>query len=170
MIEIFNRYSLRSYQDRAVEADKIERLIKAGFQAPSAHNQQAWEVIVVQDKDHLHQLASVSKYFVCLENSPLAIVTLANKGSMVTPEFWQQDLAALSQNILLEAVHLDLGGVWLGVAPRRERMERVKEVLGLPEHVLPFSILSIGYPMKERTGRERNYDNKIFYETYGNKG
>ncbi|HHT20630.1 MAG TPA: nitroreductase family protein [Tissierellia bacterium] len=170
MKQIFDRYSLRSYQDRPVEKDKIDRLIKAGFQAPSAHNQQAWEVVVIRDKDTLHRLSDVSKYFICLQQSPLAIVTLANKSDLVTPEFWQQDLAALSQNILLEAVHLELGGVWLGVAPRRERMAHVADILGLPETIMPFSILSIGYPKKPRSGRERSYEHKIFFETYGKEG
>lgn len=170
MTEIFNRYSLRSYLDKPVEPEKIEQLIKAGFQAPSAHNQQAWEVIVVRDRQILQQLADVSKYFVCLNDTPLAIVVLVNKNDMQTPEFWQQDVAALSQNILLEAVHLGLGGVWLGVAPRRSRMDSIRMILNLPDHILPFSILSLGYPTKERTGRPRRYDNKVFFETYGQEG
>lgn len=170
MTEIFKRYSLRSYLDKPVEREKIDRLIKAGFQAPTAHNQQAWEVLVVEDRDQLIRLAGVVKWFVCLEKSPLAIVTLVNKNDLAAPEFWQQDMAALSQNVLLEAVSLELGGVWLGVAPQRWRMDKVKDILGLPENIMPFSILSLGYPAKQRTARPRKHENKVFFGQYGNQG
>ena len=170
MNEIFNRYSLRSYLDLPVPPEVIDRLVKAGFQAPSAHDQQAWEVLVIQDREMLGKLAETSKYSICLKDAPLALVVLLNKTEMTAPEFWQQDLSALTQNVLIEAVHLGLAGVWLGVAPRRNRINLIRDVLELPENILPFGIISIGYPAKERTGRPRRYDNKIHYETYGTKG
>ena len=170
MTEIFKRYSLRTYLDQPVEREKIDQLIKAGFQAPSAHNQQAWEVLVLDDAAVLNQLAEVAEWFICLKNSPLAIVTLANENDMARDVMWQQDMAALTQNILLEAVSLDLGGVWLGVAPLEDRMARLRQILDLPEHIRPFSIISLGYPTKERTARPRTYDNKIFFGKYGQTG
>lgn len=170
MTEIINRYSLRTYLDQPVERDKILQLVRAGFQAPSAHDQQAWEILVVENHDTLNRLAETSKYSICLKGTNLALVVLLNKTELTAPEFWQQDLSALSQNILLEAVHLGLGGVWLGVAPRRNRIDLIREVLKLPDHILPFGILSLGYPVKERTGRPRRTDNKLHFETYPNKG
>jgi len=65
------------------------------------------------------------------------------------PENWEQDLGAACQNILLEAVELGLGAVWLGIAPVEVRMSKVSEILNLPEHIVPFAIILIGYAKGE---------------------
>ena len=58
---------------------------------------------------------------------------------------------------LLEAVGLGLGAVWLGIAPIRERMDRVRDILGLPEHLGAFAVVPVGYPEREKTQQDR-YD------------
>lgn len=117
MDAIFNRRSIRKYKDKPVEKEKIEKLLRAAMQAPSAGNQQPWEFIVIQDKENLKKLSGMSPYSKLIMNAPLTFVLLGNKDKMKFPENWQQDMGASAENILLEAVELGLGAVWLGVAP-----------------------------------------------------
>lgn len=165
---IFNRRSIRRYKKQAVEQEKIDKLLRAAMQAPSAANQQPWEFIVVQNQDTLDKLAGISAYSKMVADAPLALVLLGNEDRMRLHSYWEQDMAAATQNILLEAVHLGLGGVWLGVAPTEDRMELISDIFGLKSKLKPFCVISIGYP-------EEGYENKfvdrfdpgrVHYETY----
>lgn len=150
MEAIFTRRSVRRYQNKSVEVEKIEKLLRAAMQAPSAGNQRPWEFIVVQDKDRLAKLAMTSPYAKVCADAPLVLVLLGNMENMKFPEHWEQDLGAATQNILLEAVHLNLGAVWLGVAPAVDRVKYLSELFSLPEHIQPYCLISLGYPLDEK--------------------
>ncbi|MDF2636597.1 MAG: nitroreductase, partial [Pelosinus sp.] len=62
------------------------------------------------------------------------------------PTAWEQDMSAAAQNLLLEAVHLELGGVWFGVATVDSIAENVRSLFDLPNHLKPFALISVGYP------------------------
>ncbi len=165
---IFNRRSIRRYKNQAVEREKIEKLLRAAMQAPSAVNQQPWEFIVVQNKGNLQRLAQISSYSKMVADAPLAIVLLGNEERMRLQHHWEQDMAAAAQNILLEAVHLGLGGVWLGVAPMKERMDMISELYGLKSKLKPFCVIPIGYPEEGQESKfvDRFDPDRIHYETY----
>ena len=76
MTSIFKRRSVRRYTDRKVEKEKIDRMLRAAMQAPSACNQQPWEFLVVEDKATIEKLAKFSPYARMLLEAPLAIVIL----------------------------------------------------------------------------------------------
>ena len=138
------------------------------MQAPSAVNQQPWEFIVVQNKGGLERLAGISAYSKMVAEAPLAIVLLGNEDRMRLQHHWEQDMAAAAQNILLEAAYLGLGGVWLGVAPMKDRMDLISELYGLKSKLRPFCVIPIGYPEE---GQEHKYvdrfdSNRVHYEVY----
>ena len=165
---IYNRRSIRRYKKQAVEQEKIEKLLRAAMQAPSAANQQPWEFIVVQNKGNLERLSQISAYSKMVSDAPLAIVLLGNEDRMRLQLHWEQDMAAATQNILLEAVHLGLGGVWLGVAPMQDRMKLISELYGLKSKLRPFCVIPIGYP-EEGQGHKfvDRYDaDRVHYEKY----
>lgn len=149
MNSIFNRRSVRKYLLKSIEPEKTEKLIRAAMQAPSAGNQQPWEFIIVREKECLEKLSEVSQYSGLVKNAPLAIVMLVNKECLKYPDYWEQDLSAAAQNILLEAVEIGLGAVWLGIAPEIDRMEYIKKLFNLPNSVEVFGIIAVGYPEKE---------------------
>lgn len=146
MEEIFNRRSIRKFKDQAVEPEKIDKLLRAAMQAPSAANQQPWEFIVVKDKEALGRLSRVSPYSKPVAGSAVTFVLLANENELKIPSAWQQDMAAATQNLLLEATHLGLGGVWFGVATSDDTMKSVRNLYDLPEAIKPFALVSVGYP------------------------
>ena len=103
-------------------------------------------------------------------SAPAAIVLLANLGNLHFPDNWQQDMGAAAENLLLEAVHLGLGAVWMAASPEEEREKYVRELFGLPEQVRPFSVIAVGYPAEGQSNRfvDRYEANRVHYETYGN--
>jgi nitroreductase len=168
MEEIFIRRSVRKYIDQPVGNEKIDKLLRAAMQAPSAGNQQPWEFIVVQEKENLIYLSKMFTYARLLESSPLAIILLGNTERMSYPNCWEQDMGAATQNILLEAVSLGLGAVWIGVTPYTRRMNYISSHFNLNENLKPYSIVSIGYPFFKNANkfRDRYDEKKVHYEKY----
>lgn len=160
------RRSIRRYEAQKVEEEKIHTVLKAGMQAPSAGNQQPWHFVVVSERERLDALATMSPYALMLKGAPLAICVVCKEDGLKYPEVWQQDCAAATENMLLAVADLELGGVWLGVAPFPDRMERVREILGIPEGFKPFSILSIGYPAEEKGVADRYSASMIHREKW----
>ncbi len=149
MQTIFNRRSVRVFTDKAVENEKIEKILRAAMQAPSAMNQQPWEFIVVSGKENLESLSGYNPNAKPLKTATAAIIVLANADKMKVPRYWQQDLARATQNIMLEAAHLGLGSVWLGTAPNEDRIAFIEEIYNLDENLTPFSVIALGYPTDE---------------------
>ncbi len=162
MNEIFTRTSIRQFEDKNVEPEKVQQLLRAAMQAPTAGNQQPWVFYVVKNKSVLEQLAKSSPYAGCTSKAPLAIV-MGYKDEARFPELREVDCAIATENIWLEAEALGLGTVMLAVAPFADRMAAVEEALGMPEDVHAFAILPVGYPTKKAAQQDRFDENKIFY-------
>lgn len=167
MEAIFNRRSIRKFTEQAVEPEKIDKLLRAAMQAPSAANQQPWEFIVVRDKEKLAQVAEASPFASPAANSAVTFVLLANEKELKVPAGWQQDMSAAAENLLLEAVHLGLGGVWLGVATSDVVTENVRRLFALPEHIRPFALISVGYPDGQKNAFVDRYRaERVHYENW----
>lgn len=168
MNSIFTRRSIRRYTTQIVEQEKIEKILRAGMQAPSAHNQQPWEFIVVQNKERLQELSKLGLYTSSIAHSPVSIVILGNEDYMKKPSMWEQDLGAATQNMLLEVTELNLGAVWLGVAPDEEKMNFVKEIFNLPDNIKPYAVISIGYTLEDQENKfiDRYKEDRVHYEKY----
>ena len=72
-------------------------------------------------------------------------------------------MSACCENILIEAVEVGLGAVWLGIAPLQERMEAVAQVLQLPDSLAAFAILPLGYPLIKAEPKERYEAKRIHW-------
>lgn len=167
MQEIFNRRSIRKFKDQAVEPMKIDKLLRAAMQAPSAANQQPWEFIVIQDKERLHEVSQTSPYAKPAAGSAVTFVLLANEKELKVPTGWEEDMSAAAQNILLEAVHLGLGGVWFGVATSDAVSDEVRRLFELPEHIRPFALISVGYPDGQKNEFiDRYKEERVHYEKW----
>ena len=166
MEEIFTRRSIRKFLDRPVEPEKLDRILRAGMQAPSAGNQQPWEFILVQERAALKKLSKMSPYSGPAAGSAVTLVMLGNLEGLRFPAAWLQDMGAAAQNILLEAVHLGLGGVWMEAADE-SRAAFLRNMFQIPQNVHPFALIAIGYP----DGQENRFVNrykpqKVHHEQY----
>ncbi|QAA33790.1 nitroreductase family protein [Clostridium manihotivorum] len=163
MEEIFKRRSIRKYEDKPVEKEKIERLLRAAMQAPSAVNQQPWEFIVVEDKDTLKKLSEMSPYAKMVASAPVAFVLVANTDKLKVATACHQDMGACAENLLLEATHLGLGAVWLGVSTAEPVSAYVKELFNLPDNIVPFNVIPVGYPDQKSEFVDRYDEAKVHY-------
>ena len=152
------RTSIRAYQDRPVGADTVELLLRAAMSAPSARNRQPWAFIVVDDKALLRQLADSLPYAQSAAAAPMAVVVcgvLTESQGATNAGWWVQDAAAASENLLLAAHAVGLGAVWTGVYSYEDRVRAVRNVLGLPRHVVPLNVIPIGYPAENPAPKQK---------------
>ena len=163
MNEIFKRVSIRKYEDKPVEQEKIEKILRAAMAAPSAGNQQPWEFYVVTDKEKIKALSECSPYAGCAAAAPAILVPCYRTEGLTFPGLEQVDLANATENALLEITALDLGGVWLAVVPDQERVGNVAKVLGTPDNLVPFALVPFGYPAEQRTQQDRYDEARIHY-------
>ena len=162
MNSIFHRISVRKYQNRDVEQEKIELMLKAAMAAPSACNQQPWEFYVVKDKAVIGRLSEASPYAKCAKDAPVVFVPcFRSKG--IAPEYFNIDMSAAVENLLLEADELGLGAVWMGISPDEGRMKAVREVLDIPEDLHAFALIPCGYPAEERAQEDRYEESRVHY-------
>lgn len=166
---IFQRRSIRRYQEKPVEDDKLDQLLQAGMAAPSASNVRPWEFVILTD-DHsigrFREGLQYGKYY-----APAAIIVCANPDldTIKKPDsfdFWVQDCSAATQNILLAAAGMGLGTCWLGIYPREKNIRLVREVAGLPETVIPLNVIYVGYPAVEKNSRTQYDPARIHWGRY----
>lgn len=161
---ILNRVSVRRYSDRPVTSEQVSAILHAAMSAPSGVNKQPWEFIVVDDPELLAQLAEALPYAKMTAHAPIAIVACGNRDRFlegVDDILWEQDLSAASENILLAAHALGLGGVWTCIYPHEERIAPVRSILNLPDNLVPFNLIPIGYPEKEQTPIDKWHPERV---------
>ena len=163
MEAILGRTSIRNYDDRHVEADKVESLLRAGMAAPSAKNVQPWEFVVVNERPLLDSMADGLPYAKMLTQASLAIVVCGNSEASA---LWMQDCSAAAQNILLAAHSFGLGTVWTAAYPYEDRISVVSSALGLPENIVPLCVIPVGYPAKEHTPKDKWDMGKVKYNKW----
>jgi len=163
---INTRRSIREYQDKDVEDEKILKILKAGMQAPSACNQQAWEFIIIEKEDDKKVISQMHKFAKPAALASKLIVVLGNLDNAKISSMIQQDLGACCENILLQATYEGLGGVWLGFYPIEDRTIKLKEYLNIPDYCIPFAVICIGYPLNEGKSILRYDESKIHFDRY----
>ncbi|MDE6341834.1 MAG: nitroreductase family protein [Muribaculaceae bacterium] len=149
---ILSRTSIRRFADREVDGALKEAVVRAGMSAPSGVNMQPWEFVLIDDADILQALADALPYAKMTAAAPFAVAVCGNESRFLEGEdstLWVQDVSAASENILLAAHALGLGAVWTCLYPHADRMKAASDILSLPEGIIPFSLIPVGYPEKE---------------------
>jgi nitroreductase len=156
MIEvILDRRSIRRFVDRPVPMDMIETMVKAAMYAPSAGNQQPWQFVVVKDRALLDAVPGVHPHAAMVPSAAGVIIVCGDLSKERHKEMWVQDCSAATQNILLAAQAQGLGAVWLGVYPREDRVSGCRKLFGIPEGIVPFSMVAFGWPAEVPPRPER---------------
>ncbi len=166
---IMTRTSIRSFTDRAVSADTVEMLLRAGMAAPTAVNLQPWHFVVVNDRAKIDELGGNGRQSQMWHESPLVIVVCGNMEKAmegVGQAFWVQDCSAATENILLAAHALGLGAVWTGCYPIEERVANISQVLGLPEHIVPLCAIVMGYPNESPQPKDKWKPENVSYNGF----
>jgi nitroreductase len=167
MNTILKRRSVRKYTQQPVEKEKLILLLQAAMAAPTACNNQPWEFIVVNTPEKMVELRHNLQYG--KYNAPAAIVPCHNPKIGKSPscdQFWVQDLSASIESLMIAAVGLDLGTVWLGVYPTVETIAKVSTVLAIPEGVTPLAVIYVGYPAEDKPARTQYDSKQVHWNSY----
>lgn len=164
---IMTRTSIRQYQDRPVEQEKVEQLLRAAMAAPTAVNKQPWHFYVLNTKEAINRLADASQRGSDMVRSAALVIVVCGDMDKALEgkarEYWIQDTSAATENLLLAAHALGLGAVWTGVYPMKERVEMTTKVLNLPENLVPLCTILIGYPAENPTPKDKWKPENVTY-------
>ncbi|HXW84768.1 MAG TPA: nitroreductase family protein [Candidatus Binataceae bacterium] len=153
----------RTFDSRAVETEKLRRIIDAGRHAMSARNLQPWQFIVVQDREHLKQVGALCSTGRFVADSPAAVVMLKDTSNARWADI---DCGHAVQNMANAAWALGLGTCWVG----NFDAAKIGELLGVPQGWAIFTILPFGYPDPKNPSQARPLKprkEQVFFERYG---
>jgi nitroreductase len=157
------RRSIRDYQDRPVEEEKLQAVLQAGRLAPSARNMQDWKFIVVKDAATRQKLARAARDQQFVGQAPVVIAACGTSDLVMTcgQPTYPIDVAIALDHMTLAAAALDLGTCWIGAFYE----DQVKEILGVPQEIRVVALLPLGYPAEEPEPRPRkNLDEIVAWE------
>ena len=154
---IFRRRSIRRFSGREVGEVELRQLLEAAMSAPSAMCRDPWHFVVIRSREKREAVAGALAHGKFVAEAPLAIVVCGDleQAHDHSLSYLLQDVSASMENLLLAAAALDLGGCWLGVHPREERIAALRRLCRLPENILPVAVAALGYPEERREPRSR---------------
>ena len=166
MDAILSRRSVRRYTPESVSQECVERLLAAGMAAPSAGDERPWHFVVIRDATTRNCIPNIHPYAHMVSEAPVALLVCGDLNLQKHHGFWVQDCAAATENVLVEAHHLGLGAVWLGVYPVPGRVEGLRRLLEVPEHVVPFALVALGHPAEHKGPGERFDPTRIHHDRW----
>ena len=138
------RYSVRKFSKRAIEQEKLDKILNAGRIAPTAANSQPQKILVIKSEENIEKLKSVCKFTF---DAPVVLVVCADMRKAWKNKLEEgydsaeMDLSIIGTHMMLEAWNLGIGSCWV----RAFNSNDVKEVFKLSENIKPIFILPIGY-------------------------
>ncbi len=147
---LLTRRSIRKFRDEEVPINLILKAINIARYAPSAHNMQPWEFVIVKDKDKLNELASAHKWGGPIREAKVAVVVLADKEQSRVS--YMVDGAIVTTYLWLALHCLGLGAVWIQTL---RNPEKFAEIIKAPENKFPVAVLAIGWPAESPEPRKR---------------
>jgi nitroreductase len=162
---LFERRSIRGYDDRAIDRNILEELLEAGIWAPTAGNIQPWIFVCVTGEELIHKMRTVSpgmlgnpKAIICVCSDQKKAIDRAGSGGKLLA---LMDCAMAAQNIMLRGFDLGIGSCVI----RSFNPNAIREILGAPLHIQPELLITVGFPKHIPKPPERNRE-VIFWEAY----
>ncbi len=163
---ITERYSVRSFQEKEIPKEIIDKIKKAIWISPSADNRQPYRFVFVKDKTTKNRLVQEGKTYRFVKDAPLVLVAVANPdeaypyiGNEREPVYLLDIGIALSQANLI-ATENGIGGCWVIVFDE----EKIKEILNIPKNYKVIALFPMGYPKDRRGSIHRKREDELFFE------
>lgn len=146
LIEIIKtRRSIREFKQEEISSEVLQDIVDAGRLAPSPHNIQPWEFIIIRKKEnrdtifkHLGWLFEPD-----IKSRPTAYIIVLTEGKNLKSVSITASLGACIENIMLAAWSYDIGSCWIGSVKNKKELEKF---LGIPENIEIFAVIALGYP------------------------
>ncbi|MDX1763147.1 MAG: nitroreductase family protein [bacterium] len=168
---IFARRSVRKFQDKAIPEAMIQDILEAAMAAPSAVKKDPWHFIVIRNRENLEAMARILPHGKMLARAAAGLLICGDieKAHDQLESYMLQDCSAAIENALLAAHALGLGACWLGVHPRKERIDGLRRLFRLPENIVPISGIALGMPGEQPEARTRYDRELVHWENWGSR-
>ena len=165
---IHSRKSVRNFTGEAVTRADLDKIVRAGMAAPTAVNMQPWSFVIVTERKKLNELAAGLPYAQMLSKAGAAIIVCAEPKTAFnkSTEFAVIDASLASENILLAVEALGLGAVWTAAYPDKERITHVRQVLKIPEDIIPLNVIPVGHSTGEDKPKDKYKKEKIHWDQW----
>jgi nitroreductase len=163
---LLNRRSIRKYTGENVPDSMIEKIIEAGMFAPSAVNTKPWHFVVSRSTTIFEGIIEANPNAAMLRQASAAILICFDEKLQHDKGYGPVDCSAATENMLLAAHGLGLGACWVGIYPRQNRVDALHKLFELPEHVIPFAVISIGFPNETKSRPQRFLKERIHWEKW----
>jgi nitroreductase len=158
---IHTRRSIRKFEDKPIPDDLIKEILAAGMTAPSAGNEQPWHFLVITDRGVLDRIPDIHPYAAMTREAQVGILVCGDVSLEKYEGYWVQDCSAAVENMLVAIRALGLGAVWTGVYPTEDRVRNFRELFELPDNIMPFAFIPIGYPAQESRRMNRFREDRV---------
>lgn len=160
---VFTRRSIREYTGAPLSDEALEQILAAGMSAPSSHNTQPWRFVVLRTPEELQLIPRINSYTNYAVKAGAAIVVCMQKMKGEPDELGLLSVACCAQNMQLAVTAQKLGSVWLQIYPDAEPAAAWRQVLGLPDDVVPVCVIVVGTPASPLPPANRMDPKKIHY-------
>jgi len=162
---LHKRCSVREYEDRPVEDEKLRKVLEAGRIAPSASNKQDWKFVVVQNPETIAKLTEFCEQ-PWIAQVPVMIAVVGLNGRIMFCEVPAApvDCSIAIDHMTLAAVEEGLGTCWIGHFKQSE----CRKLLGIPEDSRIIQMLTLGYPKGEpaKAKSRKDFDEVVCFEKF----
>lgn len=179
MATIMSRKSVRTFTDQPVNDSVITELLKAAMAAPTGRNIQPWHMVVLKDTSRYDEIFGDNFNMSVYKQSAFIVVMCADTTVCRPPKdnpqgkpivqpnpLWRDDLGACTENFLLAVEAHGLGAVWTACYPYTERMAPVRKALGLPDNIIPYCVVPVGYPGGDDQPKDKWKPERIHHENW----
>jgi len=165
---LFGRRSIRIFAPGEISENALTDLLKAAMAAPSAMTKDPWRFVAVRDRHTLSQLAGAAPGGKMLVTAAAAIAVCGDIESAFEKDigYLLEDCSAATENLLLAAHALGLGGCWVGVHPGEDSVKKVRTILSLPSRVIPIAVVALGHPGEQLPARTRYNAEFVHFEKW----
>jgi len=155
------RRSIRKFTNEPVDREKLEVALKAAMAAPSAGNSRPWQFVVVTERARVRALCEMHPHAGFGAEAGAIVLPFGRKRGY---PWFDQDMAAATENLLIATANLGLGATWCGMSDDLQRV--VSEAVGIPEDLYVFALIPVGVPAEAKPARTQYEAERVHWETY----
>ena len=159
--QIMARRSIRRFSGEPVDPETLRHALRAAMAAPSANNGKPWHFVVVTQPEEIRELCSLHPYAGFGKEAGAVILPFGRKSEA---KWFDQDLAATTENLLLALAGLGLGATWCGMDDAKQA--DIRKRVGLPQDQYVFALIPVGIPAEKKPPRTQYEEARIHWERY----
>jgi len=154
------RRSIRSYTGEPVNREKLAVALKAAMAAPSANNGKPWSFVVVTKRERIRAVCTAHPYAAFGANAGAVVIPFGTP----TRPFFDQDMGAATENLLLALAQQGLGATWCGLDDELQSV--IRPLIGLPADARAFAVIPVGVPAEKKEPRTQYEEARVHWERF----